>query len=97
MEHKFDDKRFFESVKQQLDESKRELQSIVDANPTKSPSSFSYSHRDKLKGFPVDLGGGIKLGKRKYVRIIRKACRELGWRVVVRGNILRARLRGDKL
>lgn len=97
MEHKFDEKWFFESVKQQLDESKLELQSIVNANPTKSPGTFSYSHTDRLKGFPEDLGGGVKLNKRKYVRIVRKACRQLGWHVVVRGNMLTAKLRGDRL
>lgn len=97
MEHKFDDKEFFEAVKQQLDKSKRALQIIVNANPTKSPESFSYSHRDRLKGFPMDLGGGIKLRKRKYVRIIRKACKAGGWHVIVRGNMLKATLQGDRL
>lgn len=93
----FDEKWFFGAVKQQLDESRRGLQSIVDANPTKSPSSFSYSHKDRLKNFPIDLGGDFKLSKRRYVRIVRRACRQLGWYVVVRGNLLKATLRGDRL
>lgn len=97
MEHKFDDKEFFEAVEQQPDESKQALQIIVNANPTKSPESFSYSHRDRLKGFPIDLGGGIKLRKRKYVRIIHKTCKAGGWHVVVHGNVLKAKLRGDRL
>ena len=97
MKPKFDEKWFFGEIKNTLSVDTKMLKQIVDANPEKDPSSFSTTTKEKLRNFPTELPGGVKIGKRRFVRLVRKACNGTGWKVSVHGNMLKAKLRGDRL
>lgn len=97
MKPKFDEKWFFGEIKRQLDIDTKMLRQIVDANPEKDPSSFSTATKEKLRNFPTELPGGVKIGKRRFVRLVRKACRGTSWKVYVHGDMLKAKLRGNAL
>lgn len=97
MKPEFDEKWFFGEIKKQLDVDTKMLKRIVDANPEKDPSLFSTTTKEKLRNFPTELPGGVKIDKRRFVRLVRKACNGTGWKVSVRGNMLKAKLRGDRL
>lgn len=97
MRPEFNEKWFFGEIKKQLDVDTKMLKQIVDANPEKDPSSFAATTKEKLRNFPTELPGGVKIGKRRFVRLVRKACNGTGWKVSVHGNMLKATLRGDKL
>lgn len=97
MERKFDEKWFFGEIKRQLEIDEKMLRQIVDANYDKDPAVFPTTTKEKLRNFPTELPGWVKIGKRRFVRLIRKACNGTGWKFSVHGNMLKAKLRGDRL
>lgn len=97
MKPKFDEKWFFGEIKKQLQYDAKMLKQLVEANPDKDPSSFSTTRKEILRRFPTKLPGGVEIGKQRFVRLVRRACKEEGWHVIVNGNVLRASLRGGTL
>ena len=93
----FDEEWFFGEIKKQLQYDAKMLKQLVEANQDKEPSSFSTTRKEILRNFPTELPGGVKIDKRRFVRLVRRACKEEGWHVIVNGNVLRASLRGGTL
>lgn len=59
------------------------------------------THTFNLKKLPVRNPQHRECGdfvtRRKFVRLVRKACRGTGWKVSVHGNMLKVKLRGNAL